>query len=79
MLAFVLYYRSSAETSSRTHEQAVDCNSQCTPQGHVSAYLVWLTLASRPRNLFLSMLRAWAVLNCLILWVIVNDSGLGYG
>ena len=40
MLAFVLYYRSSANTSSRTHEQAMDYNSQCTPQGHVSAYLV---------------------------------------
>ena len=47
MLVFVLYYRSSAKTSSRTHEQAVDYNSQCTPQGHVSAYLEWLALDSR--------------------------------
>ena len=37
MLDFVLYYRSSVKTSSRTHEQAVDYNSQCTHQGHVSA------------------------------------------
>ena len=47
MIAFVLYYRSSAKTSSRTHEQAVDCNPQSTHQGHVSAYLVWLALDSR--------------------------------
>ena len=47
MLAVVLYYRSSAKTSSRTHEQAVDYNSQCTPQGHVSEYLVLLALDSR--------------------------------
>ena len=26
---------------------------------------------------FLSMLRAWAVLNCLISWVIVNDQDFG--
>ena len=47
MLASVLYYRSSAKTISRTHEQAVEYNSQCTPQGHLSAYLVWLALDSR--------------------------------
>ena len=47
MLAFVLYYRSSAKTSSRTHEQAVDYISQCTPRVHVSAYLVWLDLDSQ--------------------------------
>ena len=39
--------RSSAKTSSRTHEQAVDYNSQCTHQGHVSANIIWLALDSR--------------------------------
>ena len=43
----MLYYRSSATTSSRMHEQqAVDYTSQCTPQGHVSADSVWTTLAN---------------------------------
>ena len=66
MLAYVSYYRSSAQTSSRTHEQAVDYNSQCTNQAHVSAYLVWLALDSRHsigiKNVFLWTFRTVTIM-----------------
>ena len=60
----MLYYRSRAKTSSRTHEQAVDYDSQCTHQGHFSAYLVWLALDSRHwcKNLFLETFRTISIM-----------------
>ena len=60
----MLYYRSRAKTSSRTHEQAVDYESQCTHQGHFSAYLVWLALDSRHwcKHVFLETFRTFSIM-----------------
>ena len=69
-------YWSRMECAGKTDICATGVANKCCP-GKMHAYIMYVY---GWRNFFsLSMLRAWAVLNCLIWWVMVNDYRLDLG